>query len=42
LLIGTSIYSTITDNNPSFVKEHQTKACGADWDGYAIIVVKQG
>ena len=32
----------ITDNNHSFVEEHQIKACGVDWDDYDIIVVKQG
>jgi microcystin degradation protein MlrC len=38
----TSIDIAVTDNNHSFVEEHQIKACGFDWDNYDIIVVKQG
>lgn len=41
-VIGTPIDIAITDNNHSFVEEHQIKACGVDWDDYDIIVVKQG
>ncbi|MFT4006275.1 MAG: M81 family metallopeptidase [Lacrimispora sp.] len=32
----------VTDNNHSFVEKHQIDACGADWDDYDVIVVKQG
>ena len=41
-VLQTNIDITITDNNHSFVEEHQIAACGVDWDDYDIIVVKQG
>ena len=39
---GTPLVLTITDNNHSFVEEHQLDACGVDWKNFDIIVVKQG
>lgn len=41
-VLQTNIDIAITDNNHSFVEEHQIAACGVDWDDYDIIVVKQG
>jgi len=41
-IVGTTIEVAITDNNHSFVEEHQIASCGVDWDDYDIIVVKQG
>lgn len=44
---GRPIYIVLTDNNHSFVEEHQLDACnlascGIDWRGIDVIVVKQG
>ena len=39
---GTSLVLVFTDNNHSFVEEHQLDACGVDWKNFDIIVVKQG
>ena len=39
---GTSLVLVLTDNNHSFVEEHQLDACGVDWKNFDIIVVKQG
>lgn len=44
---GRSVYITVTDNNHSFVEEHQLDACGlancgVDWHDINVIVVKQG
>ena len=36
------IWITVTDNNHSFVEEHQLDACGVDWREFNVIVVKQG
>ena len=41
-VLQTNIDIAITDNNHSFVEEHQIATCGVDWDDYDIIVVKQG
>ena len=39
---GRPIWVTVTDNNHSFVEEHQLDACGVDWRDFDLIVVKQG
>ncbi len=44
---GLPLYIVITDNNHSFVEEHQLDACnltscGIDWRNINVIVVKQG
>lgn len=41
-VVNTNIDIVITDNNHSFVEEHQIKACGVNWDDYEIMIVKQG
>ena len=46
-VVNHPIYIVITDNNHSFVEEHQLDAsgltsCGIDWRAIDIIVVKQG
>ena len=39
---GLPMYIVITDNNHSFVEEHQLDACGVDWRNISVVVVKQG
>lgn len=39
---GLPMYIVITDNNHSFVEEHQLDACGVDWRNMSVVVVKQG
>ena len=39
---GLPVWITVTDNNHSFVEEHQLDACGVDWRDFEVIVVKQG
>lgn len=41
-ICDTNIFLTITDNNHSFVEEHQLDACGVNWRDIDVIVVKQG
>ncbi|OUP10906.1 microcystin degradation protein MlrC [Collinsella sp. An2] len=41
-IVDRPVWIVITDNNHSFVEEHQLDACGVPWRDFEVIVVKQG
>ena len=41
-VVDRPVWIVVTDNNHSFVEEHQLDACGVDWRAFEVIVVKQG